>query len=448
MTFPIPTPSTYLRGLAWLVAAILLGVLVLIGVVRLRKQQTYVYRATALLDRIEDIRELKLTTYYYEELITIGTRERVSKLVDHAREDLKHAEDALITAEYDLARAERWLDSLTRAYYELDTQLLETKSLLQQARTLYDAINRPLFADHLRTLAGADSLYGEQVQRFYRVYRAKNEALAAAKGFTKREARQERDLAEDKLRQAIEQTKLLRRNTRDYYLETFERQRAAQQDEARARHKRKDQAEDYYNQQRRAYEKALATAQKQRQTLAEAESNLEKARLAGEALEPKLLVVVPVEVTSYVDMRELQYRPLGGEAVPNSGDTLLVVLPRPRLDSVHVRLDSTANYNLGKLAGLSLTEDGFYYEVFKQLQDALREVRLRVRDKAIEDGILSETTRLAQDYVGDFAGSMGYKVQVVDSLGFAVDVRPTFLQDTLSIYDSTQGRLRPDQLGQ
>ena len=169
------------------------------------------------------------------------------------------------------------------------------------------------------------------------------------------------------------------------------------------------------------YEDAEKDLKNKQKKLASAEEELQRALLSGQdSINPQLLIIVPAEISSYIDLRELR---IGDRIL---GDTLQVLMPEVKLDSVIIDLDSTAEYfDLGGRK-LTFSGSGVYYEVYEQLRDGINETEGIVKRKAIEAGIYEETRKLAFQYIKDFASTLGYNVQIVDSLGQMVPPEPIF----------------------
>ncbi|RMG54785.1 MAG: DUF4230 domain-containing protein, partial [Bacteroidetes bacterium] len=256
--------------------------------------------------------------------------------------------------------------------------------------------------------------FGGAVRTAYQTWASQVAAFKASPvGRARRDARRAREAAEEVLRTAVEKEKDLRRRQRDRWLEAYHRELDLHQEVRDQLTLARDAALDQFERMQRAYAKAAEEVLAREETLEKAREELAAAEAAGEALEPKLVIVVPVSVSGFVNLQNLAFQPMDGEL---GGDTLLVVLPQPQVDSVQVRLEATENYDLASRVGFSVSEDGFYFEIFQPLQDALAELKVQVREKALARGIEAETRRLAEAYVTDFAGSLGYQVRFVSVL--------------------------------
>ena len=74
-----------------------------------------------------------------------------------------------------------------------------------------------------------------------------------------------------------------------------------------------------------------------------------------------------------------------------------IYLPKPSLGQVIVDLDTTKKIDLSQRFTLSNNRN--YFDVFKHLRDELVLVKQEVKEKALEQGILTETRKLAEGYV-------------------------------------------------
>jgi hypothetical protein len=405
--------SSLFKGILLLLGIIAVFILLIWGGDRWSKSRKYDQQATALMQKIEYVQELKLVTFYYEEILTLGKRERVNRMFQRAQEELAEMESELYGAELEVARAEAALEDANEAYFQADTLMTEYRNRLRQARRLYEdfkAINMGNIQEKMYT---QPRRFGERFYQAYEDYMIKNQALRNASNLNRKKFKQELEIATEDLKDLMKEQKKVYKNTRDKYLEEFDRQQDLQKDQTKAAKSAKKRAENVLEQAQRAYFNIQERVNEQKEKRDRAQVELQKAQASGEDVEPRLLVVVPVEVSAYVDMRELKLEAFGNLA-EESPDSILVTLPEPQLDSVLVDLDSTGNYNLGarfQLLDLNDNQDGFYHELYLQLRDEIKEVKLQVKEKAIRSGILTETEEMARAYIRDFAGGMGYGVR-------------------------------------
>ncbi|MEM7372132.1 MAG: DUF4230 domain-containing protein [Bacteroidota bacterium] len=410
---------------------------------------------SSLLKRIEHMEHLRLSTYFFEEVITIGTKKRVKKLVDRKREEVAKAEKVLQIRTGFLVKKDLVLQSHKKHLNESDTVLIRLQQELAKARKSYKEMDQFVFEfTYIKNQLEADSnYYGPEVKDAFVIFvkeqklvgekpwkakedsiRAKNRAGRAGLG-KGRLSRKQKDWlqsykdrvqlaftkAENSFKNTIQVEKNARLNTvnRKFDLvQAHESQNKTRQDSIKALVK---VAQNEYNDASKYYDEAEKDLENKKKKLAGAEKELEQALLSGQdSIQPQLLIIVPTEVSSYIDLRELRI----GERI--LGDTLQILIPEVKLDSVIVDLDSTAeSFDLGGRK-ITFSGSGVYYEVYEQLRDGIKETEISVKKKAIQAGIYEETRKLAYRYIKDFASTLGYNVQIVDSLGQMVPPEPIF----------------------
>ncbi|MEM6698275.1 MAG: DUF4230 domain-containing protein, partial [Bacteroidota bacterium] len=125
-------------------------------------------------------------------------------------------------------------------------------------------------------------------------------------------------------------------------------------------------------------------------------------------IEPEILIVVPAEISSYIDMAEIKIR-------RDESDTVHVLLPPILMDSVMIDLKDDAIYDLDKKKKeLVATEQGAYFDIFGQMKDAILEKEQLVKEQAIENGILTQGEEMAKSYLRNFIHPLGYEVVFED----------------------------------
>ncbi|MEM7659560.1 MAG: DUF4230 domain-containing protein [Bacteroidota bacterium] len=441
--------SSLFKGILLLLGIIAVFILLIWGGDRWSKSRKFDQQATALMQKIEYVQELKLVTFYYEEILTLGKRERVNKVFQRAQEELADLESDLYGAELEVARAESALEDATEAFFAVDTTMAEYRNHLRQARRIYEDFKEVSMGNIQNKMSQQPRRFGNQFYQAYESYMITDQAFQNASRLNRKQFKKDRDQAVDELKEVMKERKKILKNTRDKYLEEYDRQQKLQKDQTKVVKQAKKKAENSYDQAQRAYFKIMEEVNEQKEIRDRAKVELEKAQAVGEDVEPRLMVVVPVEISSYIDMSQLQMEAFGGPE-ETTKDSLLVTLPAPQLDSVLVDLDSTGNYNLGakfQLLDLNDEGDGFYHELYLQLRDEIQEVKLHVKEKAIRSGILSETEEMAQAYVRDFASGMGYGVRFQNRIEPQQTTGPA-ADATGPAYDSTLEVLPEKELNQ
>jgi hypothetical protein len=404
-----------------------------------------------MLKRIEHMDHLRLTTYFFEEVITIGTRKRVKKIVDRKREEVEKAKQILQDRTGFLVKRDSILQSYSQPLARVDTGLIRLRQDFDKAQDAYKEMNQFVFEfTHIKKdLDSEPNYYGPAVKNAFdkfekardlmeaKPWKAKEDSIRKAnrggrgglgKGKLKRDQKDFVDGIENALKRSYSQAesdlrnatmeekgrRLAELNRKLQLVDARENLGKAQRDSLRNLEK---EAKGRYNAALKLFEDAEKDLKDKQKKLLAAEIELEEALLNGQdSIKPQLLVIVPAEVSSYIDLSELK---IGGRI---QGDTIQVLMPKVRLDSVIVDLDSTAeSFDLGGRK-LTTSGSGVYYEVYEQLRDGIKETEASVKKKAKEAGIYEETEKLAHQYITDFASALGYNVMIVDSFGKAIQV--------------------------
>ena len=108
------------------------------------------------------------------------------------------------------------------------------------------------------------------------------------------------------LKQALDREKELRRNTMALHLEKVKQLQEKNKEETKLLKDLRKKAEKSHKQALNAFEKASKDLQEKRDKLTEAEIELKKVLETGQdSIKPELLVIVPAELSSYIDLREM-----------------------------------------------------------------------------------------------------------------------------------------------
>ncbi|MEL6718497.1 MAG: DUF4230 domain-containing protein [Bacteroidota bacterium] len=155
---------------------------------------------------------------------------------------------------------------------------------------------------------------------------------------------------------------------------------------------------------RKQWEKTVEKLQKTTYKLQEARVELAFAKEKNIDIEPEILIVVPAEVSSYIDMAAIKIR-------KDESDTVHILLPTIQMDSVIIELKDDAIYDLDKKEKEWMaTQQGAYFDIFGQLKDALLEKEQLIKEKAQENGILTQGEEMAKSYLQNFIEPLGYEV--------------------------------------
>lgn len=410
-------------------------------------------QVTSLFQKIEYVEQLRLVTYYYEEIVAIGTSDRMQQLVERAKEQVTEGERIVIVKEILRDSLKAGMEAAIVRYNSADENLKKFEDAYFSARDTLEHFDLPVVNpfDKIRwKLDSANSWYGPEVAASYRQYKAaetvynQEDNIRKARNTTRDRKRQANDTMDAKKREMkeveskmLDQIKLRRERLRENLeskksiLQEMQKQSETFRKDLK---KVKDKAIKVYQQAEKDVLDARGDLEKRRLNLVEAEGEMLKRQ--GEPL-PKLLFIVSVEVTGMVDLKELDFET--EHLVRHTGGDSMVMfvnkMPVAKLDSVVINLSDTKRFQTGGNAknGLfSKEEEGMYYEVYQQMKDALAETEQIAKNKAIEAGILIETDKLALDYIRGIGKSMGFFVTLPG------DLPPQLDKPAITNVDSTQ----------
>ncbi|MEO1448939.1 MAG: DUF4230 domain-containing protein [Bacteroidota bacterium] len=131
-----------------------------------------------------------------------------------------------------------------------------------------------------------------------------------------------------------------------------------------------------------------------------------KAKRNGEQGKLQFLLTTPAEISGFIDLSQTRFA-----LRPDS--LLLVQLPPAKLSKVHIDLRETEEYQADRrklLFGKSI-QRASYFEVYDQIRQALTQAKDRVRQRAIVNGIESETQSRAEMYLRNQIAGLGYRVE-------------------------------------
>ncbi|MEM6265085.1 MAG: DUF4230 domain-containing protein [Bacteroidota bacterium] len=123
----------------------------------------------------------------------------------------------------------------------------------------------------------------------------------------------------------------------------------------------------------------------------------------------QFIMTAPAKVNGAIDLDKVQYEEIN--------DTLVeVTLPPAELTDVIIDLDSVRDYSV-KNPFLNLSfrmrgrNGGLHYKAYRAIQKALIEAKATVRKKAIQNGVLYRTEKMAEAYMRSMLGNLGYQVR-------------------------------------
>ncbi|MFK7971795.1 MAG: DUF4230 domain-containing protein [Bacteroidia bacterium] len=272
---------------------------------------------------------------------------------------------------------------------------------------------------------------------------------------------------QDSLRKVVKSIKKKRRKS-----EAFKLWKAAQDSINAAERAGKDAVKRHKD-----LQKLLVQTVKSLEKMDKQIARLEKSNNKQERLDKaEALVITPVEVSAYVDLRQarfifsdggkaarletmrdsldnddyilspdyvealktadsvsideefektLSYRIDSVSLLPNR--RLNVYLPYPKINEPIVDLDTTRTVNLARSLTPSIYRN--YFEVFEALAEEVREIKKDVKEKAITTGIIREAQEVAETYVRSFVSSLpqydAYEINVTFTDPETIDRKET-----------------------
>lgn len=382
---------------------------------------------TSLFQKIEYVEQLRLVSYFYEEIVAIGTSDRLQKLVNRAEEEVGEAENYVISRELIRDSLRSSMENAIIRHNSADDNLDRFKDAYFAARDTFEFFEVPVVNpfDKIRWKLDSDaSWYGTEVQTEYGRYRAAERGLEAADNRRKsartrqdkKDAKDSMDASKREMKKREEMIITLIKRQRDKLEDNLKAKRNILQEMEKQSRKLRDDLKKVKNRAIKDYQKAekevldaRGELNKKKENLLEAQAQLLDRK--GEPL-PKLLFVVSTEVTGMVDMKELEFE--------IDGDSMRIIkMPKALIDSVSINLSDTKRFQTSGEKGRGLfskAEEGLYFEVYQQMKDALIETEEIVRNKALTAGIMAETDRLAEEYISGMGKSLGFYVSLPDPI--------------------------------
>lgn len=376
--------------------------------------------SASMFKKMDYIEHLKLVSFYSEEIVVLGTKEKVQKIVDKL-------ERQLLQLNKDVNVEEKKMDSLQQ---KINEKLQKTASDQQALSSQIDSLNRfksayktfnkcskhPCSVDRY-ALDKDDQPFYQNYQAAHAAFEEKNQdfKLKPWKGLARKaRLKKRKELKEERDQMELDmfyQHKLVaqRLKWKLSLQETDVNNLVNSTSNIKTQDKKeKKQLEKWQKESRKNWEKMLVKRQKARVKLVEARLELEFAEESGEEIDPEVLIILPAEVSVFIDMKKLEIE--GGE---NPDSLLIITIPEPEFDPVLIELpDSSAVYKLdGKKSEWVGTYQGAYYDLFGQLKEAILEKEIEVKEKAIENGLIEEGKKMAESYLKNFVGPLGYKIE-------------------------------------
>ena len=347
-------------------------------------------RVNALFDEVEFVQELRLVTYFSEELLEIGRQDNIGYRMEELTIEERNLKRDSITQTATL-RASLKRDSLTRlrlAHLEGQMRVCETqqKSLSESIKDyprLWRGIERRLAADPraFGDKCGIWYAHMKEAKRGRQADRMKDSISLLVRGLRAKET-QRMDKLDVQMHNLQEKRRIARQS-----LKTIE----GNLEESTI-----------------LLERTLAELLEVSTTLASMREGADETEVKGA---PKLMAVVSTSVSALTDLSRLKYEVVN--------DTLLRItcLPAAEIDP-RVQMELAGEEGRFSLASRRLRDffgknetaegEGRYLQVYLEMKDALERTRKQVVFDAMERGILEEADQLARSYLEETALALGF----------------------------------------
>lgn len=132
----------------------------------------------------------------------------------------------------------------------------------------------------------------------------------------------------------------------------------------------------------------------------------------------QFLMVAPAEVNGFIDLSKLKFN-------VEKDSLILVTLPPAEISQTLISLKNTKEYTFQRSFWQKFQEkldrNTNYLTAYDQIRSAIDSARADVRNRAIGNGILSDTQDKAEDYIRNMVNNLGYRVDFDRSRPAAVD---------------------------
>ena len=366
--------------------------------------------------------ELRLTTFFFEELLILGTPENVKQIRDKLQTEVEDLNNELRKRQFRVDQANARLKNLDSMIFSSNPSLKKELQKLEVVKSLYDAINKRQ-GKQMNILEENDGVFGQTVQQAFQKYKEAKTKLDNWRNSNvpRAQLKNTLDLFSNLLNKALKDEEDIRWNTWKKQQSLVDRLQDQADSQSKGLKKEKKDAE-------KSLTKAQNSLNEIQKQLTRKEAELERAEneLAWviqnqeDTIKPKLMIIVEAEISGYVNLKDLKINRRQFD------DTLEVYVPMAQLDSVIVRVDddSTRLYQLAKAGREDVSNEGAYYDIFQQLKNAIIQAEGRVKKRALKAGIMAETRKLAKDYVRQFAGNLNLAIRFRDSIPNAVKLPP------------------------
>jgi len=375
--------------------------------------------STSMFKKLEYVEKLKLISFYSEEVIVLGTKEKVQKRVDKLTQDSLALDEKKNITNQELDAIIKKLDEATFNQHNHQQQLVQNDESLDHLYENYKELkqaslkNRKLweYQDDLLDDRNTYSIFKTCWEQHNSLVEEFNSKPWKSNNKAKKINSKTRKVFKDSiavLRERFLDSKRILTSRLQTKIELAEKhyknwKRENQRKNNIFNRQRKDATVEI-DKARKKWEKAVEQLQKVSYKLQEARIELAFAQEKKLDIEPEILIVVPAKVSSYIDMAAIRIR-------SDESDTVHILLPPVQMDSVLIDLKDDAIYNLNKdEKEWMATQQGAYFDIFGQLKDAIIEKEQMIKEKARENGILIQGKEMAKSYLENLIHPLGYEV--------------------------------------
>ena len=385
--------------------------------------------STTMFKKMEYMEHLNLVSFYSEEVMVLGTKEKVFKIVEKLREKVKELDQEIEIKERSLFVAQHDLDSVITDLVEdkselneINNQLKEKKKLVKKVRKFNqkeikwmpnefkdnsnDSSIISAFNTAHQILTIALNNYNNLKEEFDAIKwrKVKPKKVRRDRRKTMLDTLQSRQLRIEREHQAL-------LNLLELNLETEERKIDAleiiENDKAKDLKDTKDGYQKIIKDIQKELKKIRDKRQKARTKLNKAELELKFALQEGEEIEPEILIVAPAQISVYIDMKAVKIEELADSLVR-------IYIPPIAFNRTLIELPDSSVYDIdGKETEFETSLQGAYFDLFGQLKETVLEKEAEVKTKAIENGIVEDGERMARLYLENFMRPLGLEMEFI-----------------------------------
>lgn len=399
-------------GKAVTLVALIAGVGLLLFSLTHRRSRADRLPIISILDHTQYMEELILVGFYSDQLVVLGDESKLEKQLDQAIQDSSSAfkkYESLRERKAEMEVRKQAQEKLGQSYSkELDSLY----ALRDSASRAYDQVDM----NFKKFLAQTE---GKSTSELTRKYNASIARHAASYDSTQQlnpsnhKGRKQKRLAEKKaesdLKNAFSDLKASRLATwkerkKSHQLKEYEQD---QKRDKKTEEKITNRLQSLTTQTEEAKAEYLSARSKVNTLWEATEKAYKESEGTFDVKHPKLVVVVPCHLTTYIDLQKIKYDFQGDTMVTVTVDSII-------MGEVDVLLDSAHYYDVAKRAPeVRFEREGLYQLIFEELRLQMQTINQEVQEKAISSGIMTRSCSQATGYFQNLMTSYGYKVKVV-----------------------------------